>query len=268
MSPVGIKKPQILFKILSVLTKSQCAFVSTNSICQGIAVPPLWHYLLDKKFFINFAHQTFVWDSESTQKTAVHCVIVGFSKINNPRKKLFNGENFVEVENINPYLLPAPNIIVEPQEKSFYDVPPMFVGVMPCDGGNLILSEVEREKILKKYPEAEKFIKVFMSAEDFLYNKKRFCLWLKDFSPTEIKKIPPIYERVQKVKIFRENSKSKENSKLSKTPTLFVRSNFISAKKIFIPMLSSCNREYIPIDFVDAEVVVNNLTRCEGTSKN
>ena len=240
-------------------TNIQCAFVSTNSICQRIAVPPLWKFLLNQKIFVKFAHQTFQWQSESKEKAAVHCVIVGFSNQNIFPKKLFTSNGVLECENINPYLLPAPNIIVEPQAKSFFDVPPMFVGSCPTDGGNLILSVEEREKILKKFPDAKKFIKIYLGSEEFIKNKIRYCLWLKNASPNKIKKCSPIYERVQAVKNFRLSSKKIQTQKRAETPQLFAEDRFISAKKIFVPMLSSCNRKYIPIDFVDAEVVVNNL---------
>ena len=113
--------------------------------------------------------------------------------------------------------------------------------------------------MLKKFPDAQKFLKIYLGGDVFLHNKKRFCLWLKNTSPTEIKKIPPIFQRVQQVKIFRQNSKKIQTQRRADTPHLFAEDRFISTKKIFIPMVSSGNREYIPIDFVDAEVVVNNL---------
>ncbi len=122
----------------------------------------------------------------------------------------------------------------------------------------LILSEDEKNILLKKFPDAKKFIKIYLGGDDFLHNKKRFCLWLKNASPSEIKKIPPIFQRVEQVKIFRQNSKKIQTQRRAETPTLFAEDRFIETKKIFIPMVSSCNRNYIPIDFVDAEVVVNN----------
>ena len=239
-------------------THIKCAFVSTNSICQGIAVPPLWNYLFNNGVVINFAYRTFKWQSESTDMAQVHCIIVGFSMIDTP-KIIFDGDKIIEAQNINAYLLDAPNIIVEPRNKPLFDVPPMYVGVMPCDNGNFILSEIERAELVKKYPAAEKFIHPYMGSEDFINDKQRFCLWLKDSSPAEIKKISPIYERVKNVRDFRLKSTSDANRKLAATPTLYARSNFIDAPKLLIPMLSSSSRNYIPIGFIDSKIVVSNL---------
>lgn len=237
----------------------RCAFVSTNSICQGIAVPPLWNYIFGKGVHIDFAHRTFKWTSETENSAAVHVVIISLSQVDNLPKFIFADGEKIEVDNINSYLLNAPNVIVEPRSKPLGNVPPMFVGVMPCDDGNFILSEVERAELLKKYPDAEKFIHQYMGSEDFINGKIRYCLWLKDASPAEIKNIPPIYERVKNVRDFRLKSTSDANRKLAATPTLYARSNFIDAPKLLIPMLSSSSREYIPIGFIDSKVVVSNL---------
>ena len=239
-------------------TQIRCAFVSTNSVTQGIAVPPLWKFLSGKNIIVNFAHQTFKWDSESTDKAAVHCVVIGFSLINTPVKKIFSGKEVIECENINAYLLPAQNVIVEPCNKSPYDVPPMIVGSCPTDGGYLILSVDERANLIKKFPESEKFIRQYMGGDEFINGKIRYCLWLKDATPAEIKNIPPIFERVKNVRDFRLASKKEQTRRRAETPTLFAEDRFIDAPAIFIPMVSSENRQYIPVGFIDSKVVVSN----------
>ncbi len=240
-------------------SKIQCAFVSTNSICQGIAVAPLWNYLLSQKIVINFAHQTFHWNSESNDKAAIHCVIVGFSLINNAKKKLFNDKQVLEVDNINPYLPPAPNIIVEPQTQSSYDVPPMIVGSCPTDGGNLIIEADDYDEFIKMEPASKNFIRPYIGSEEFINGKQRFCLWLKDCPPSIIRKMPLVMKRIQAVKDFRLASKKLQTRHRADTPYLFAEERFIETKKLFIPMVSSSGRDYIPIGFVDADVVVSNL---------
>lgn len=136
--------------------------------------------------------------------------------------------------------------------------PKISDGNIPADRGNLILSSQEKNLLIKKYSAAEKFIRPYVGSEEFINNKQRFCLWLKDAAPNEIKKIPPIYERVQAVKKFRLSSKKIQTQRRAETPTLFAEDRFIFAKKIFVLMVSSENRNYIPIGFVDADVVVTN----------
>ena len=236
----------------------RCAFVSTNSICQGIAIPPLWKYIFGKGVHIDFAHRTFKWTSETEESAAVHVVIISLSQVEGLPKFIFVDGEKIEVKNINAYLLDAPNVIVEPRSKSLYPVPPMIVGSCPTDGGNLILSPAERDELLKKYPAAEKFIRQYMGSEEFINGKIRYCLWLKDASPAEIKKIPPIYERVKNVRDFRLASKKEQTRRRAETPTLFAEDRFVDAPAIFVPMVSSENRQYIPVGFIDSKVVVSN----------
>lgn len=239
-------------------TKIQCAFVSTNSIVQGEQVLEIF---ADTPIIINFAYRTFTWDSESADKAHVHCVIIGFANFHREKKIIFDGDKKIFATHINFYLDDAPNIFLHkrkfPLQKNF---PKMFLGNMPIDGGNLILSEDEKNILLKNYPQAEKFLKVLLGGEEFLHNKKRFCLWLVDANPSEIKKIPPIYERVKKVKIFRENYKSIQTQKKAKIPQLFASINFVAEKNfIAIPRVSSEKREYIPMDFLDKNFITTDL---------
>lgn len=152
-------------------TKIRAAFLATNSICQGVAVPPLWNYIFAKNFHIDFVYQTFKWKNDLEKSAAVHCVIVAFShaKNNKPKKIFINDTKFFIAEKISPYLTDETADIVKPRKKSFCDVPPMFVGSCPADGGNFILSESDKDYLLKKYHDAGKFIKIYLGAEEFLH---------------------------------------------------------------------------------------------------
>ena len=239
--------------------KTACAFVATNSISQGIAVPPLWNYLFGKGVVINFVHQTFKWASESFDQAAVHCVVVGFAKFNAPVKKIFSGETVRVAEFINAYLVDGANVIVMPQANpSREDVPPMFVGSCPTDGGNFLLTDDECKDFLKREPAAQKFIRRYVGSNEFINGIVRWCLWLKDCPPNELRKMPRVMERVQAVKNFRLASKKAQTRRRAETPTLFAEDRFVDAPALFMPMVSSENRRYIPMGFIDAGAVVNN----------
>ena len=234
----------------------RCAFVSTNSITQGEQVAAIWKNLFAKKVHIDFAFRTFVWKSESIDMAQVHCVIIAFSVADNPKQKIiFDGDKKIFAENINGYLQDAPNIFVERRNNPISDVPPICRGSFPTDDGNFILSEDERAQILKKYPQAEKFIRPYMMGKDFLHGTKRYCLWLVNATPTEIKKIPPIFHRVEQVKLFRSKSSRSGTKKLAQTPTLFEKSLQCTEKYIAIPMTTSERREYIPMDFLSPDII-------------
>lgn len=239
-------------------TKTACAFVATNSIGQGIAVPPLWTYLFKRGVIVNFIHQTFKWTSESADIAAVHCVIVGFANFHAPSKKIFNGQSVRVVDNINAYLLDAPNVVVLPQANPLrQDVPPMIVGSCPTDGGNFLLTAEEYKDFIKREPAAEKCIRRYVGSNEFINNIMRYCLWLKDCPPNVLRKMPLVMKRVEGVRDFRLSSKKAQTRRRADTPTLFAEDRFIDAPAIIIPMLSSSNRRYVPIGFVDAGVIVN-----------
>jgi hypothetical protein len=221
-------------------------------------VPPLWNYIFGKSVHIDFAHRTFKWTSETENSAAVHVVIISLSQVEGLPKFIFVDGKKIEVSNINAYLLDAPNVIIEPRSKSLYPVPPMIVGSCPTDGGNLILSVEERAELLKKYPAAEKFVRQYIGSEEFINGKIRYCLWLKDATPAEIKKITPIYERVKNVREFRLASKKEQTRRRAEIPTLFAEDRFVDAPAIFVPMVSSENRQYIPFGFIPAGIVANN----------
>lgn len=238
-------------------TLIKCAFVSTNSVCQGIAVPPLWDYLFNKGIYINFAYNSFIWKSEATLKAVVHCVIIGFSYLN-MNARLYNGKQFKTVKNINAYLMDAPNIIISSRPKPLNDVPEMFVGSCPTDGGNLILTPDEYNELIQKEPISKKYTLKYIGADEFIKGKVRYCLWLKKCSPNELKEMPIVIKRVKKVKEFRLASKKEQTRKRAETPMLFAEDRYIPTVSLLMPMVSSENRKYIPMGFCEENVVANN----------
>ena len=233
--------------------------VATNSIAQGIAVPPLWNYLFGRGVKVNFVHQTFKWTGESADLAAVHCVIVGFANFDAPTKRIFNGKNVRVVPNINAYLLDAPNVIVLPRTKPLLDeIPLMIVGSCPTDGGNFLLTAEERDDFIFREPAAAKWIRRYVGSNEFINGIERYCLWLKDCPPNELRKMPLVYQRVKAVRDFRLASKKAQTRRRAKTPTLFAEDRFIDAPALFMPMVSSENRRYIPTGFIDAGVIPSN----------
>ena len=245
-------------------TKIRCAFVSTNSITQGEQVASVWKPIFERfKIRFDFAWRTFRWDSESTQKARVHCVIIGFScqENENPHKpRIFNTDEIVvEAANINGYLIDAPNIFVESREKSFCDVPQMVYGNKPTDGGFLFLSEEEKVKFENKEPGSSKFIKQILGSEEFINNKKRYCLWLVGANPSEIKRLILVMKRIESVRKFRLASSKEATRKSAELPALFqeIRQPE-SGNYLLVPRVSSERRRYIPIGFINHDVIVND----------
>ena len=238
-------------------TSIRTALVSTNSITQGEQVAILWKQLFENGVHIDFAHRTFRWDSEASIKAHVHCVIVGFSIADNNKKRiLYNGERYLVVDNINGYLIDAPNIFVESRKKAICNVPAVIFGNMPNDNGILSnFSTDDKNEIISKYPAAIPMFKKFLGATEFLHNKERWCLWLKGISPAEIKKIPPVMEAVAEVKRVREESNRKATRKLADTPTLFGEVRQPNTTYLIIPRHSSENRKYVPIGFINPDVI-------------
>lgn len=238
-------------------TLIRTALVSTNSITQGEQVAIIWKNLLESNVHIDFAHRTFRWDSEANIKAHVHCVIVGFSIAPNPEsKQLFDNGTVKIVENINGYLVEAPNVFAENRKKPLCNVTSVVFGSMPNDGGILSnFSTEKKDEIIKKYPIAESMFKRFLGATEFLHNKERWCLWLKDISPSEIKKVPPVMEAVTEVKCIRKNSNREATRKLADTPTLFGEIRQPDTQYIIIPRHSSESRKYIPLGFVEPNII-------------
>lgn len=261
-------------------TKIKCAFVSTNSICQGEQVALLWKDLFADYFVqIDFAYQTFKWDSESTQKAAVHCVIVGFSSsrhsealpeeshqeggvlhlLSTTRKFIVDEHGTkTEAKNISPYLIDAPTIFVESRSKPLCKVREIRKGNQPTEGGNLIIEADEYESFISKEPGAKKYIKRLIGAKEYINNLPRYCLWLVDASPAEIRKMPLVMKRIEKVREMRLASTDAATRRLADTPTLFRETNNPDTF-IIIPSVSSENRRYVPIGFLDKNTIPTNL---------
>ena len=238
----------------------KAAFVSTNSITQGEQVPILWNELLSLGVNIIFAHRTFRWDNEASVKAHVHCVIIGFSLrvLDNKPKKLFDGEKFQLVDNINPYLVNAPTIIISSRSKVICpNIPQIYYGSMPIDDGHLILNDEDVKIIKAENREYEKYVRKYVGGEELIKGKDRWCLWLVGVSPKEILHSQTIKERVRLTAEFRKASNRPQTLALADTPYLFGEIRQPDTIMIAIPKVSSENRRYIPICYVDPNIIVN-----------
>ena len=239
-------------------TKIECAFVSTNSICQGEQVSALWKSIIERGFVINFAHRTFNWASESSVSAGVHCVIVGFSLFNRKEKCIFDSGTFLKTNNINVYLMTGENVFIDSRTNPICDVPKITKGCQPTDGGHLIIEREEYEEFIKKEPKAEKYIKKLIGAKEFTSGTYRYCLWLVGVSPSEIRSMPAVMDIIKKVREMRMNSTDKATRKLADTPTLF-RDTYNPDNFIVVPSATTKNRRYIPLGFMHGDVISTNL---------
>lgn len=245
-------------------TSIHAAFVSTNSIVQGISVPTLWKMLIEEYgIAINFAYRSFVWDNEAASKAHVHVVIIGFSNKNyeSTEKLIFCENEVIKANNINPYLIDSSNVFIDVRKKALCDAPVMRRGCQPTDKGNLILSPEEKDKLIADYPEAKKFIHRFLMGSDMIKNNYRYCIWLVDVAPNEYRNIKPIVNRIEKVRQFRLKSKKAATCKKAETPMLFDEHNAPIADYIAVPKTSSENRNYIPMDYFDKSVIPGDALR-------
>lgn len=242
-------------------TEIETAFVSTNSICQGAQVPILWNVLLNEyQVHINFAYQTFKWNSESVDKAAVHCIIVGFSNFERKNKYLYSFEERKEVINISPYLVEGNDFFVTAQKTAICDVPKMNFGNQPRDGGHFVIKKDEYQEILRKEPNLTKWLYPYIGADEFINNKERWCLWLVDASPFDIKSSKILSEKVDAVYKFRMDSKAKTTNGYAKVPSIFAQiTQPLGNRYLMIPSTTSSNRKYIPIGFMNGNVVSSNL---------
>ena len=244
-------------------TNTRVGFVSTNSISQGSQVPILWGVLFgDFGVSIDYAWRTFKWDSEASEKAAVHCVIVGFSSSGVPHKRIYDGDTVQECENISPYLLPGDNSFVTAQKDALCDVPKMNFGNQPRDGGFFILSEDESAQLSSEDPDAAKWIRPYVGADEFIKGHKRFCLWLKHAAPSDIKASKFLYERVQSVRDFRLASKAKTTNGYAKVPHLFAQITQPDDEPyLLIPRVSSERRKYVPIGYMTADNISSDAVQ-------
>lgn len=240
-------------------------FVSTNSICQGVQVPTFWKLLIEtENIIIHFAHQTFSWSNEAKGNAAVHCVIIGFANFETPNKTIYEYEDIkgeaheIKAKNINPYLVDAKNIFVEATSKPISERQPMMKGNAAIDNGNFLFSTEEEANSFKtKFPEQAYLVREFIGSDELINNYKRFCLWLKEANPNDIRFNPEIKHRVENVKAFRLKSPKSQTRKYAEMPTLFMEDRQPNSDYLMIPVVSSENRKYIPIGFINKEVIAN-----------
>lgn len=237
---------------------AKCAFVSTNSICQGEQVAPFWTSIISSNLEIDFAHQSFKWTNNAKGNAGVTVVIIGLRNKNNIPKYLFSDNVRRHAKNINPYLLDGSNTVIVGRTKPIATFPIMKFGNKPNDGGNLILSEEEYEELITKSPESKLFIKILLGSSEFIRGNKRYCLWIDNKQLKDAIKIPEIAKRIEKTEIHRLNSKDEGANKLAERSHQFRDFNIAKDSAIIIPNVSSEARNYIPIGYVSNDVVLSN----------
>ena len=243
----------------------RCALVSTNSISQGEQVGIIWQELYQKyKIKIHFAHRTFSWSNEAKGNAAVHCVIIGFGLEDIDNKRIFDYADIKgepterKVKNINPYLVEGNDLVILSRRKTISSVPEINFGSMPNDGGHLILLQSEKEELVKNEPDADKWIRRYTGAQEFINGYSRYCLWLADIQPQELKKSKEIYRRVEEVRKVRSESNRKTTQELSKFPTLFGENRQPDTNYLLVPRVSSERRKYIPIGFFSPDYIASD----------
>ncbi len=240
----------------------RCALVSTNSVTQGTQVADLWKPLMDSGIHIDFAWRTFRWDSEANIKAHVHCVIVGFSRTENRAKRIIynSPEDFTVAGNINGYLIDAPDIAIDSRSKPLCPVPEIGIGNKPIDGGNYLFTEEEMEAFIAKEPRSREYFRPWWGSQEFINGKCRYCLWLGDCSPAELRSMPQCLKRVQAVRDYRLASPSPGTVKLADTPTRFHVENMPKGNYILVPSTSSEKRQYAPMGFLTEDNLASNAT--------
>ena len=247
---------------LMVGTKICSALVSTNSVTQGEAVANLWKPLFGAGIHIDFAHRTFIWDSEAKVKAHVHCVIVGFSAADNSAPRIiYDGERYQTAKNINAYLLDAENVFVDSRSKPICDIPEIGIGNKPIDGGFYLFQKEEMDAFIIKEPASAKWFMPWYGSQEFINRSPRYCLWLGKCPPNELRKMPECLKRVEAVREFRLTSKSAGTRKLADKPTRFHVENMPAGNFIVVPEVSSERRRYVPMGFMSPDVLCSNLVK-------
>ena len=243
------------------------AFVSTNSITQGEQVGVLWGWLLAQGIHIHFAHRTFSWNNEARGKAAVHCVIVGFELEDRPGKVIYEYEDIkgephaVLAHNINPYLVDATDLALPRRSTPICEAPEIGIGNKPIDDGNYLFTTDEKQAFIALEPASEKWFRRWLGADEFLNGYERWCLWLGDCSPVELRAMPEALKRVQAVKASRLASKSPPTQKLASTPTRFHVENMPAKPYLVLPEVSSERRQFIPFGFEQPSTLCSNLVK-------
>ena len=246
-------------------TSIKVAFVSTNSITQGEQVAVLWQFLFSKGIKIDFAHRTFRWSNEARGKAQVFCVIIGFSSDGRSEaKRLFDYEtpqseaHEIFAKNINPYLVDAPDVVIPSRTRPLCKVPEILKGNQPTDAGYFLFNDEEKAAFLNKEPKAEGFIRKFLGAQEFINGQNRWCLWLKDTSPSQWRMLPEIVKRIELVKEYRLKSTKAATVKKAEIPYLFDEIRHPESDYLLIPSASSENRRYVPIGYISKDVIASN----------
>lgn len=243
-------------------TKIRTALVSTNSVTQGETVANLWKPLFESGVHIDFAHRTFRWDSEARAKAHVHCVIVGFSTNPSTKEKvIFTGDQKTVAKNINAYLLDAEDVFIESRNTALCDIPAIGIGNKPIDGGNYLFTKDEMLEFIKKEPKSEPYFRLWYGSQEFINRSPRYCLWLGECSPSELRSMPECVKRVQAVMEYRLASPSAGTRKIADKPTRFHVENMPHGTYIVIPEVSSERRRYIPIGFMTPDILCSNLVK-------
>mgnify|MGYP004488917123 FL=1 len=243
-------------------TAIRTALVSTNSVSQGESVANLWKPLFADGVHIDFAYRTFRWDSEAKSKAHVHCVIIGFSTAVNPaERRIYSSERYQFAKNINGYLLDGDNVFIESRNKPLCNVPEIGMGNQPIDNGQYLFEEDEMDAFIKTEPLSAGFFHPWYGAKEFISRKPRYCLWLGECSPVQLKQMPQCLARVRAVKEYRESSSRASTVKLSLKPTRFQTENMPKGHYIVIPEVSSEKRRYIPMGYLDDSKLCSNKLR-------
>ncbi len=242
-------------------TNIKCALVSTNSICQGEQVINLWKPLMKMGLHIDFAYPSFEWKSEASDAAAITCIIIGFSVCKSAeKKKIYYSSGIVkEVDEISPYLTDSPTIFIENRQQPISNVPPIYMGTKPLDGGYYVMDEAEMLDFIKQEPKSKPLIRPYMMGKDFINRKPRYIIWLQNADPELIKACPKVVERIKLVREFRKNCDSPDTNKYADRPQLPARLSYYSVPRntnaIAIPKVTTLNRDYIPMDYLPPEII-------------
>lgn len=241
-------------------TSVRSALVSTNSVSQGESVANLWKPLFDDGVHIDFAYRTFRWDSEAKIKAHVHCVIIGFSvAASSTPKKLFDGDRYQVANNINGYLLDGENVFVESRSKPICNVPEIGIGNQPIDNSQYLFEKDEMDSFLQQEPNAKSYFHPWYGSREFINRTPRYCLWLGECSPAQLKALPHCLERVKAVREYRLSSTRAATVKLAERPTHFQTENMPEGNYIVIPKVSSENRKYVPMGLMSPDMLCSDL---------
>ena len=239
-------------------TQIECALVSTNSICQGEQSSIIWKDLFKRGLKINFAHKTFIWDSEASLKAHVHCIIVGFSYLNKKEKRIYENNRCQKVENINSYLVNASNVFIDSRTKPLCNVPELVTGCQRLDNDNFMFTKEEMYEFIKKEPKSEPYFRRWYGAEEFINNKERYCLYLGKCEPSELRIMPHVMQILENVRDYRFNSNREQTKKYASKPNKFYLEVIPENDYILVPVVSSERRRYIPMGFMNNKVLCSN----------